>query len=325
LEKAAMISGFFYFNLSMIILSTKIMFYKYLTLSILILNFIACSGPSEPETISELEDAIENRLAELEGTFGVAFKDLNNPEQTILINASERFHAASTMKTPVIVELYKRAQNGDFSVNDSIIVKNTFKSIVDGSEFSMQVSEDSEQDLYNNLNAKTSLYELAYQMITRSSNLATNILIDFLGAENVTETMRSIGADSIEVLRGVEDIKAYEAGLSNTTTPLDLMILFEEIENGSLLNEESKKAVLSILKDQQYNEMIPSKLPDDAVVAHKTGWITNVHHDSGTVYLPDGNAFVLVFLSKEAPNREKVLDASADIAKYCYEFMHSKN
>ncbi|MDR9416616.1 MAG: serine hydrolase, partial [Gracilimonas sp.] len=244
------------------------MFYKYLTLSILILNFIACSGPSEPETISELEDAIENRLAELEGTFGVAFKDLNNPEQTILINASERFHAASTMKTPVIVELYKRAQNGDFSVNDSIIVKNTFKSIVDGSEFSMQVSEDSEQDLYNNLNAKTSLYELAYQMITRSSNLATNILIDFLGAENVTETMRSIGADSIEVLRGVEDIKAYEAGLSNTTTPLDLMILFEEIENGSLLNEESKKAVLSILKDQQYNEMIPSKLPDDAVVAH---------------------------------------------------------
>ncbi|WP_020401808.1 serine hydrolase [Gracilimonas tropica] len=296
---------------------------KYLYLLLILIFGTACTTTDHPETITELEQAIESRLSGLEGTFGIAFKNLNNPDEYVFINEDERFHAASTMKTPVIVELYKRAESGEFDVQDSIVVKNTFKSIVDGSEFTMQVSEDSEQGLYEKLNAKTSLYDLAYQMITRSSNLATNILIDFLGAESVTQTMRSIGADSIEVLRGVEDIKAYEAGLSNTTTPRDLLVLFEEIEQGALLNDRSKEAIISILKDQKYNEMIPAKLPAEASVAHKTGWITNVHHDSGIVYMPDGRAFVLIFLSKEAPNREAVLDAAADIASYCYQFMLS--
>ncbi|WP_421774219.1 serine hydrolase [Gracilimonas sp.] len=283
--------------------------------------FISCSNPQQPETLPELETLINSRLSELEGTFGISFKSLDNPDLEIGINEDERFHAASTMKTPVIIELYRQAEQGQFSVQDSITVHNEFVSIVDSSTFTMSVSEDSEQDLYSLLGKKASLYHLAYEMITRSSNLATNVLIDYLDAKKVTATMREMGADSIEVLRGVEDIKAYEAGLSNTTTPKDLRVMFEELTKGNLLTEESKQEILSILKQQKYNDMFPVKLPEDTPVAHKTGWITNVHHDSGIIYMPDGDAFVLVFLSKNAPDREAVLEASTDIARYCYDFM----
>lgn len=298
---------------------------KYLLLPLVLFSFFGCSQTaSTDDSIQALEKKIEDRLNGLEGDFAVALQSLDTPETNILINADERFHAASTMKTPVIIEVYKQAQKGIFSVEDSIPVKNTFKSIVDGSEFTMQVSEDSEQDLYNQLGQKTSIYELSYQMITRSSNLATNILIDYLDAENVTQTMREIGADSIEVLRGVEDIKAYEAGLSNSTTARDLMIMFEQLVHGEMLSQESKSEIISVLKDQKYNDMFPVKLPAGTPVAHKTGWITGVHHDSGIIYTPEGEDFVLVFLSKNAPNREAVLDAAADIAKYSYDFMNAR-
>ncbi len=309
----------FTMNVQKLLSSEKHM--KYFSSFIMLLLIAGCSSSSTPKTIAQLETAISERLEEPEGEFAVVFQSLDDADVSVLINENERFHAASTMKTPVIMELYKQAEAGNLSPSDSIQVHNSFKSIVDGSDFSMDVTEDGEQDLYHQMGQKTTLYHLAYRMITRSSNLATNILIDRLGAEEVTKTMRSIGADSIEVLRGVEDIKAYEAGLSNTTTALDLAILFEELALGNLLSEDSKTAIIEILKDQKFNDMFPAKLPKDTPVAHKTGWITGVNHDSGIIYLPDGGSFVLVFLSKNAPNRPEVLEAAADVAKLCYDFM----
>lgn len=291
-------------------------------LSLFLLIFlVACSHNSSPHNINELEDMVTERLNELEGDFAFVFQNLKDSTDAILINPDERFHAASTMKTPVLLEIYKQSEEGKFSVDDSIEVHNEFESIVDGSSYSMQVSEDSESELYDRIGSNASIYDLSSQMMTHSSNLATNILIDLVGAENVTETMRELGADSIEVLRGVEDLKAYEAGLSNTTTARDLLIMFESIASNELLSEESNGAIISILKGQVHNDMFPAKLPDDAEVAHKTGWITNVHHDSGIIYLPDGKAFVLVFLSKNAPDREKVQEAAADFAKWSYDYI----
>ncbi len=199
--------------------------FQYFTLVVCL--FLACSDTNRSLQLSELKEKIDLELSALEGDFAIAYKDINHPEQQILINVDERFHAASTMKTPVLIELYKRAENTDLDLHDSILIKTEFKSIVDGSPFSMEVSEDSEKDLYRNLNKNTTFYNLAYEMITRSSNLATNILIDYLNAEQVTSTMRDLGADSINVLRGVEDLKAYRQGLSNTTTAKDLLVIFE--------------------------------------------------------------------------------------------------
>ncbi len=135
-------------------------------------------------------------------------------------------------------------------------------------------------------------------MITKSSNLATNILIDLVGAKNVNKTMRSIGANDIKVLRGVEDGKAFDKGMNNTVTAYDLMLLFERIANGKMVSKQASDAMIDILFKQTFNSVIPARLPKDVRVAHKTGSITGIYNDSGIVYLPDGRKYVVVLLSK---------------------------
>lgn len=275
----------------------------------------------EAYTKEKVRNAIQQRFNNIEGEFAVAFKHLQDSSKSIFINEREMFHAASTMKTPVMIELFKQAASGQFSLNDSILVKNEFRSIVDSSRYQMDISEDSEGELYKKIGQKRTIRQLIDDMITMSSNLATNILIEKVGAHNVTQTMRSYGADSIKVLRGVEDIKAYERGLSNRTTALDESLIYERLGRGKAVNEKASQEMIRILKKQHFNEMIPARLPDAVEVAHKTGWITGVHHDSGLVILPDGRKYVLVLLSKNAPNREKVISAFADISKLIYKFV----
>ena len=161
-------------------------------------------------------------------------------------------------------------------------------------------------------------------MITVSSNLATNVLIELVDAKNVTATMRDLGANKIEVLRGVEDQKAYDLGLSNTTTARDLTIIMKAIATYKAGTEADCKDMIAILKDQQFNEIIPHDLPKDVVVAHKTGLITGVHHDTGIVYLPDGRTYVLVLLSKNLEDFDKGTQQLAGISKTIYEYMTEK-
>jgi beta-lactamase class A len=131
--------------------------------------------------------------------------------------------------------------------------------------------------------------ELMYQMITKSSNLATNIIIELVDAKKVTATMRELGAPDIEVLRGVEDLKAYNQGLSNSTTAYDLMKIFEAIGTEKIISEKACAEMMTVLFDQHFNEIIPAQLPTNVKVAHKTGSITGVQHDSGIVVLANGH------------------------------------
>ncbi|MBD3616673.1 MAG: serine hydrolase [Gracilimonas sp.] len=285
----------------------------------IIFMIIGCT--QSVNNIEHLESQINERLDGLSGDFAVAFMNLSDTSETILINEREMFHAASTMKTPVMIELYKQVDAGEFSLDDSILVKNEFRSIVDGSDYQMSVNEDSEGELYDLIGKKRTIRDLMYDMITMSSNLATNILIEKVNAENVTETMRSYGADSIMVLRGVEDIKAFEQGLSNRTTAYDEMKIYSKIGTGEAVSEEASEQMIGILEEQKFNEMIPALLPADVQVAHKTGWITGVNHDAGIITLPTGERYVLVLLSKNASDREEVLSAFSDISKMVYDFV----
>lgn len=296
---------------------------RYIQIFVILLFIGAGCIQQSPETVSELEASIDEQLQQLDGKFAVAFKSLDDTSQTVLINDKEMFHAASTMKTPVMVELFKQAGAGNFSLDDSIEVKNEFRSIVDSSRYQMDISEDSEDELYELIGRQRSIRRLIDDMITMSSNLATNILIEKVGAHNVTQTMRSFGADSIKVLRGVEDIKAFEQGLSNRTTAFDEVVIYEKLARGEAVSKEASEEMIAILKQQKFNEMIPARLPNDVEVAHKTGWITGVNHDVGLVILPDGRKYVLVLLSKNAPDREKVITTFADISNLIYKFVTS--
>ncbi|WP_231583516.1 serine hydrolase [Rufibacter radiotolerans] len=270
--------------------------------------------------MNSLKEQITTELSKQKGTFAVAFKDLKTGEE-LLINEHTSFHAASTMKTPVLLEAYKQAAEGKFSITDSILVKNEFKSIVDGSLYSIAAEDDSDQELHRLLGQKRTLYDLLYRMIIQSSNLATNIVIEKLDAKNVTQTMRSLGMKDMQVLRGVEDTKAYRQGLNNTATAYDLMVLFQHIAQGKAVSKKASQEMVKILLDQKFKDIIPSKLPTDVKVAHKTGWITGVRHDSGIVFLPDGRQYVLVLLSKELQDEPAGIAAMATVSEMIYKHM----
>lgn len=279
----------------------------------------SCS-PADKDPLEELHERINTLIGAQSGTIAVAFRDVDNPDRQLLINEKEVFHAASTMKTPVLVELYKKAAEGLLSMDDSLTIKNEFYSIVDSSLYSMELGEDSEEKLYGRLGEKASIYDLAYDMIIFSSNLATNILIERADAKAVTQTMRDMGAMDIQVLRGVEDGKAFRQGLNNTTTAYDLLLLFEQLGKRQAVSPEADQAMIDILLDQHFNEAIPALLPEGVKVAHKTGWITRVSHDSGLVILPDGRQYALVILTKEWESDEDNTALMAAISKEIYDY-----
>ncbi|MEM6842941.1 MAG: serine hydrolase [Bacteroidota bacterium] len=294
------------------------MLFRFVPLSLLIC--FACAQPS-PSTLVEVEQIIQDRLSEVEGDFAVAFQSLDDSKEQLLINAHEEFHAASTMKTPVMLEVYKQSEADMLSLDDSVLVKNEFYSIVDSSTYSLSPEDDSYNELYEQIGTKQSLSNLVYHMIISSSNLATNIVIELVDAKKVTQTMRDLGANDIQVRRGVEDGKAYRQGLNNTTTAYDLILLFKAIAQQEVVSAEASQKMIDILLDQRFNEMIPAQLPDDVQVAHKTGWITGLHHDSGIVYLPDGRSYVLVLLSKNLTDEAAGVQALADISKVVYDYI----
>src|SRR5262245_60146281 len=96
------------------------------------------------DTKAKIEALIKQSGAE---TVGVAFYDIATGRE-ILINPDENLHAASTMKVPVMMELYRQAKAGKFSIDDKIEIKNSFTSIADGSPFSISPDDDSEPSLY---------------------------------------------------------------------------------------------------------------------------------------------------------------------------------
>lgn len=300
-----------------------ILYMRFFKLVLILVSFLGIVFPTYSQSnksMKILKQRIIDTLAQQKGTFALAFKNISTGKE-LLINEQENFHAASTMKTPVMIEVFKQVAQGRFSLNDSVLIKNEFKSIADSSRYSLDSTDDSETEIYRHIGEKRTLYDLMYQMIIASSNLSTNLIIDLVNAKKVTQTMRDMGAKKIMVLRGVEDNKAYEKGLNNTTTAYDLMRIFEKIAKGKAVNKKSSEAMIKILSDQEFNSIIPAELPKDVKVAHKTGSITGVHHDSGIVFLPDGRKYVLVILSKNLQDDNVAVKAMADVSKMIYDFV----
>lgn len=280
----------------------------------------ACNNIDTPD---QLKQEIAKALANQPGSFAVAFKDLTSGEE-VLINERAVFHAASTMKTPVMIEVFKQAEQSRFRLSDSFIVRNEFKSIVDSSSYQLDSTEDSDKDIYKLLGQGVPLSMLVRDMIIKSSNLSTNMVIELVGANNVNASMRELGAKDIQVLRGVEDSKAFEKGLNNTTTAYDLMIIFEKIAKDQVVSATACRQMREILLDQHFNAILPARLPKEVKVAHKTGSITGVEHDGGIVYMKNGRSYVLILLSKgirdEAANKEML----AGISKMVYDYESKK-
>jgi beta-lactamase class A len=261
---------------------------------------------------------LEARIQQEPGAqVGLAYIDLGSSD-TLFLNADTSFHAASTMKVPVMIELFRRASTGSFGMDQQLMIVNQFASIVDGSPYALDPHSDSDTTLYQRIGGRVRVDTLLRLMITRSSNFATNTLIALVGAQEVNRTMRSLGAQRIQVLRGVEDGKAFDKGLINTTTARDLATILRAIEEGRAASAKATGEMREILLAQEFNEKIPAGLPPGIRVAHKTGEITAHSHDAAIVYPPGRKPYVLVVLTRGIQDGTKSSKLIADISSIVY-------
>jgi beta-lactamase class A len=287
----------------------------------------AQTAPPRPDAgLDSLGARITARVAATPGAVvGVAFRDLANAGE-LFVNADESFHAASTMKVPVMIEAFRQIDAGRLRLDQGILLVNQFGSIVDGSPYSLDPADDSDSSLYNRIGERVTIHELVDRMITRSSNLATNAVIAVIGAERANATARSLGARRMNVLRGVEDAKAYQAGRNNTTSARDLAALLIALERGTAATPASTDSMRSILLRQEFNDRIPAGLPPGTRVAHKTGEITAVAHDAAIVYPSRNRApYVLVVLTRGVRDTKVSAALAADISRLVYEYVSGRS
>lgn len=299
--------------------------FRYLLPAALLTIALPRAAHAQQRNLGALAAQVRDRIARVAGAeVAVSFRDLATGD-SLDIGADVDFHAASTMKIPIMLEVLRDVEAGRLSLDQQILLVNRFHSIVDGSPYSLDPGDDSDSLVYTLVGQRVPVRELLERMIVRSSNLATNELVALVGAEQANATAHALGATHIRVLRGVEDIKAFDAGLNNTTTSADLAVLLERIERHEALSARSAQLMKEILLRQQFNDEIPAGLPPGTPVAHKTGSITATLHDAAIVYPPTRKPYVLVVLTRKIPDESVARSLIADISRLTWNYATGAN
>jgi len=271
---------------------------------------------AQSPTAAPLEARLRHIIQPSGAEVAVAYRALDGSRE-LFIDADTPFHAASTMKVPVMIELFRQARSGKLSLDEQLPVRNEFHSIVDATPYKLSEGDDSDAEVYAAVGTSLTLRHLCELMITVSSNFAANLLIERVGVENVRRTVTTLGADGMQVLRGVEDQKAFDKGMNNTTTARGLAVLLDRLAHGTAVDAAADSEMLAILKRQKFNDAIPAGLPEGTVVAHKTGSITRIHHDAAIVYA--ARPYVLVLLVRGIDDQKKSAALMAELSRAVYD------
>lgn len=270
-----------------------------------------------PDQNGKLRSAIE-QITEENGTIGcaVAVHDFNSAFRFAL-NGERVFHAASTIKVAILLAVLQAVDDVRFRFHDPLHVRNRFLSVVDGSAYRLDSDSDGYPQLYKSIGRTAKISDLSEWMITWSSNLATNLLLDFVGPDYADEVLKQAGVVGVHLRRGVEDNKAHEKGIDNETTADGLVALFAVLRS-EFLSKTSRDRAIQILLQQRLKSMIPAGLPAHATVAHKTGEISTVCHDAGIVYLPEREPYILAILTEIESSKSNRRETVAKISEAVY-------
>ena len=259
-----------------------------------------------------LGEYVESFLADHSGgTVSVWYGGLTGPP-SYARDEHVPHYAASTMKLPLLVAAYRCSERGELDLDATLPVHNLFRSAADGSPFRLDRNDDQDDETWELVGGHATLRELALRSIVKSGNLATNLVLEQVGTEEVAEVLKTAGCSPDTVVqRGIEDAAAREAGLDNVVTAADLALVMRGIAARSLATEQTCIEVERVVSQQEHRDKIPAGLPTDTYVANKTGWVDGVAHDVALVRPERGEPYVLVVCtSVDTPE----VEASALIA-----------
>lgn len=264
---------------------------------------------------------LQSRFAELESksnarSIAIAIHDLESGAK-FSYHADRWFHAASTIKLAILIGVYGAIHRGDLLPQSRVHVRNRFLSAYDGSPYRVRVDRDANAEVHREIGRTLRVAELAEHMITSSSNLATNLLLDLVGLDVLQSTLDGFGLEGVDLRRGVEDELAFEHGINNRVTASGLVGLLRLMGEERAFTPLLSRQMLDVLHGQHFKSGIPAGLPREARVAHKTGEISTIAHDAGLVYLPERKPYALAVLTEwdpATPGRSATIAAASYLA-----------
>lgn len=232
------------------------------------------------------------------GEFGVWLGRLDGT--AVFSHDAERTHySASTMKLPVAMAMMRKVDAGEFTLDQPVIVHNDFASAA-GGRFGVNPAEDEAPATWTKLGEQVPLGWLATEMITRSSNLATDLVLELTGVDAANAVLAEYGSGQSVIRRGIDDAAAQAQGISNLMSPADLAAVLVAVGN-----DKNGQFVRDLLAANTWNGEIPAGVPAGTRVEHKNGWDTRIRHDGGIVRPADAEPFVLtVCTTSELPDQE---------------------
>ena len=277
----------------------------------------------ESKQAAELRSAIE-QIARKRATkaWAVVVRDCET-DFHFSLNGDRLFHAASTIKVAILLALFKGSDHGRFCLTSPLHVRNCFLSAIDCKPFRLEAETDGYPPLYKSIGRTAKISDLAESMIIWSSNLATNLLLDYIGVEYAAHILEQANISGVHLRRGVSDDRAHDNGFNNETTAQGLVQLFAALR-GDFLSKESRERVIHILLEQKFTSMIPAGLPAHATVAHKTGEISTACHDAGIVYLPEREPYLVAILTEVDPAKNGHRETVKEISEAIYEAVVGK-
>ncbi|HEV8253781.1 MAG TPA: serine hydrolase [Vicinamibacteria bacterium] len=294
----------------------------------------AASGPAAPRPAAKPEadlvrterslfcDILKIKQQRQLERLGIAFYDAHTRIQWSY-NGDGVFHAASTMKLAVLIGVFRQIHQGELTLDAPVHIRNRFDSVVEGAPpFSLDLGSEQSRMVVRKLNRTLTVGQLAVEMITTSSNLATNLLIDVVSVPTIQKALDELGVRGIKVVRKVDDRAAHRAAINNMVTADGLLHLLRLITDGRIYSPEISGQVLEILLKQRYRSGIPAGLPGTAQVAHKTGNISTVHHDAGIVFIGERRPYAVVILT-QFPSKVGRTHAVADLSRGIFETLVS--
>ena len=268
------------------------------------------------------EEHLQRRIAEIGAersltAVSVAIHDYQT-DRSFEMDGGRWFHAASVIKLAVLLGVFKAVEDGMLRLDDPVHVRNRFRSVVDGAVYRVERDRDGDAECHRRVGRTMQIAELSRAMIVRSSNIATNLLVDLLGLEFVRRTLSAAGVEGVRMMRGVEDHAAFERGINNEMTSAGARQLLRVMHENGFLRQESRDRIREILLAQEFNAMIPAQLPDNVEVAHKTGEISTHSHDAGLVFPEGRKPYVAAIFTQSEAAVDQRTRAVAEISAAIY-------
>ncbi|MDN5895005.1 MAG: class A beta-lactamase-related serine hydrolase [Nocardioides sp.] len=240
-----------------------------------------------------------------EGLFSVWLGPVDGPPDFTREETAPHY-AASTMKLPVLITAHHAHDEGRIDLDSRVRVHDDFASAADGSRFRMRQDYDNDDQVWDRIDLDAPLRWLVERMIVRSSNLATNLILEAVGVPAVQQTVCALCLHDSLVSRGIEDAAAREAGLDNLVSARDLARALQSVIGSP--------EVLATLSRQELRDTLPAGLPPGTRIAHKSGWVEGITHDAGIIFPEGADPFILVVCTtsglSEAEGRDLIAHAA---------------